>query len=149
MFGCWRRLRFWQTSGLVNRRFLEKFGTVGAVIAAAACPICFPKIALIGAAVGLGVFAPYEGYIAIAVQVLFVVAFVGQILTFSRHRNAWLLLLSGAATVLVFIAYYVLGSSLVLEIALVCLVIASVWQMIELKRCAKCESRQKQASQSN
>jgi len=49
----------------------EKFGTVGAVLAALACPICFPKVALVGAAVGLGVFAPYEGYIALAVQALF------------------------------------------------------------------------------
>jgi mercuric ion transport protein len=124
----------------VNRTLVEKFGTVGAIIAAAACPICFPKIALVGAAVGLGVFAPYEGYIAVAVQVLFVLAFIGQALTYPRHKNLWLLILSGATTALVFIAYYVLGSTLALEIALVGLAVSSVWQMIELKRCAKCAS---------
>jgi mercuric ion transport protein len=122
----------------MNRDRVEKFGTVGAVIAAAACPICFPKVALIGAAVGLGMFAPYEAYIAVAVQALFVLAFVGQTLSFRRHRNFWLLLLSATTTGLVFVAYYGLKSSLALQVALAGLVIASVWQMIELKRSAKC-----------
>jgi hypothetical protein len=41
----------------MQRAFVEKFGSIGAIIAAAACPICFPKLALIGSAVGLGVLA--------------------------------------------------------------------------------------------
>jgi len=40
---------------VVKRRFLEKVGSIGAVIGALACPICFPKIAIVGAAIGLGV----------------------------------------------------------------------------------------------
>lgn len=120
------------------RAFLDRFGTAGAVVAALACPICFPKLALIGAAVGLGVFAPYERYVALGVQVLFVVAFIGQILAFRRHRNRWLLALSAVTTVLLFVGYYVAPSSILLQISLAGLVVASIWLAVELRRCAKC-----------
>ena len=36
-------------------KFGEKFGTPAAVFAAASCPVCFPKIALVGASVWLPV----------------------------------------------------------------------------------------------
>jgi len=117
---------------------LEKVGTSGAILAALACPICFPKLALIGAALGLGVFAPYEGYVALAVQALFVVAFAGQWLAFRRHRNRWLLVLSGVATLLLFVGFYVFPSAVLLQIALAGLAAASVWLVVESRRCAKC-----------
>jgi mercuric ion transport protein len=118
--------------------WLEKGGTGGAVLAALACPICFPKLALIGAAVGFGAFAPYERYIALGVQALFVVAFVGQVLAFRVHRNRWLLGLAAATTLTLFVGYYVVPSSILLQIALLGLVVSSVWHVIEVKRCAKC-----------
>jgi len=122
----------------VKQPFLDRFGTAGAVVAAAACPICFPKLALVGAAVGLGVFAPFEGYVAMGVQVLFVLVFIGQLLAFRRHRNRWLLALSSATTVLLFVGYYVVPSSILLQVSLAGLVVASIWLAVELRRCAKC-----------
>jgi len=122
----------------MTRPSFEKFGSFGAVLAALACPICFPKLALVGAALGLSVLAPYEGYVAVAVQALFVVAFVGQWLTFQRHRNRWLLSLSGIATLLLFVGYYVFPSAVLLQMALLGLAAASVWLVVELRRCARC-----------
>ena len=122
----------------MTRPSLEKLGTFGAVLAALACPICFPKLAIIGVALGLGVFAPFEGYVVLAVQALFVVVFVGQWVAFRRHRNRWLLSLSAAVTLLVFIGYYVVPSAILLQIALAGLAAASVWLVVELRRCAKC-----------
>ena len=112
---------------------------MGAVLAALACPICFPKFALIGAAIGLGALAPFEGYIAIGVQVLFVLALAGQLLAYPRHRNRWLLALSIVATALMFVAYYALGSSLLLQLSLALLMAASFWLVIENRRCARRE----------
>src|SRR4051794_27635653 len=100
---------------------LEKFGSIGAMIAALACPICFPKLALIGAAIGFGSLRPFEPYIALGVQALFVVAFVGQALADRRHRNSWLLGVAGATTILLFVGYYVFPSVILLQIALVSL----------------------------
>lgn len=36
------------------KAWLEKASSIGAVVAAAACPVCFPKLALLGAVFGLG-----------------------------------------------------------------------------------------------
>jgi len=125
----------------MDRPLVEKTGTVGAVVAALACPICFPKIALIGAAIGLGALAPFEGYIALGVQVLFVLAFIGQVLSYPRHRNRWLLGVSVIATALLFVAYYGYASSLLLEASLALLVAASIWLVIENRKCARCEAQ--------
>ena len=125
----------------MDRSIFEKFGTVGVVVAAAACPICFPKIALVGAAVGFGIFAPFESYIAVGVQVLFALAFVGQVLAFPRHRNRWLLTFSAATTALLFAGYYQFPSSILLQVSLAGLVAASIWLAVESRRCAKCEAQ--------
>jgi len=79
---------------------LEKIGSFGALIAAAACPVCFPKLALIGALFGLGALGAYESQLFIAAQILIAVAVLGQALASLQHRKAWLLglaILSGAA----------------------------------------------------
>jgi mercuric ion transport protein len=116
----------------------EKFGTAGAVVTALACPICFPKLAAVGAALGLGIFAPYEKYVAVFVQALFVLAFIGQVLSYRTHRSKPLLGLSGLVTVLLFLGYYVIPSSILLQLALVGLVMASIWQVVAIRRCALC-----------
>lgn len=82
------------------KTWLEKLASSGAVIAAAACPVCFPKLALIGALLGLGGLGAYEGQLFLAARALVVVAMVGHGLSYLRHRNAWLLggaIASGAA----------------------------------------------------
>jgi mercuric ion transport protein len=122
----------------MNSPLVEKFGTFGAFLFALACPICFPKLVVVGAALGLGAFAPYEGYLALAVQALFVVALIGQIFAYRTHRKWTLVALSGAATATLFAGYYVVPSSTLIQVALAGLVAASVWQIVALKRCEKC-----------
>jgi hypothetical protein len=122
----------------MDRSFIEKFGTGGALIAALACPICFPKFALIGAALGLGVFAPYEGWVALLVQALFILALIGQLFAYRVHKNKWLLSLAIVTTALLFVGYYVIPSSILLQVSLIGLIAGSVWQVLEMRRCAKC-----------
>jgi len=101
----------------VQTKIIEKVGSIGAIMGALACPICFPKLALVGLAVGLGVLAPYEGYMAKGVQVLFVVALIGQIAAYRQHQNRWLLSLSGLSTALLFSGYCIVPSSLLLQLS--------------------------------
>jgi mercuric ion transport protein len=91
-------------------KHLEKVGSIGAIVAAAACPICFPKLALLGGLVGLGALSAYEAQLVIAAQVLVLVALVGHGLAYRQHRKRWLLgtaLVSGLA---VFAGLYFIGS---------------------------------------
>src|SRR5919198_5278867 len=94
-------------SGMPKLKSLpEKLGSAGAVIAAAACPVCFPKLALIGALFGLGAFGAYESQFFIAAQALVVVAVLGHALSYLRHRNAWLLAAAVASGAAVFAGLY-------------------------------------------
>jgi mercuric ion transport protein len=107
------------------KSWLEKSGSIGALVAAAACPVCFPKLALIGALFGLGAFGAYESQFFIAAQALVVVALIGQALSYLRHRNGWLLgaaLASGAA---VFAGLYWVGSEALVYAGFAGLVIVS------------------------
>jgi hypothetical protein len=63
---------------------------------------------------------------------------MGQVLAYRSHRNKWLVSFAAPVTTLMFIAYYVIPSSILLQIALLGLVAASIWQVIEARRCAKC-----------
>ena len=85
---------------------LDKLGGVGAVVAAAACPVCFPKLALIGALFGLGGFAAYEAQIVIAAQLLVLLALIGHALAYRQHRNRWLLGVALASALAFFVGLY-------------------------------------------
>jgi hypothetical protein len=133
---------------------LEKLGSVGAVIAAAACPICFPKLALIGAVFGLGALSAYEYQFLIAAQILVVLAVAGHVLSYRRHGNAWLLgsALAGAAAA--FTGLYLAGSELLVYAGFAVLVAAStadLWKRLRRRpvleseiTCPQCGARRKE-----
>jgi hypothetical protein len=119
--------------------WLERAGTFGAALAAAACPVCFPKFALLGTVLGLGAFAPYEGALIVVVLILAAAAWAGHVAAWRRHRKRVLLALATAATALLYVGYFVAGSPLLMQGSLVALAGASVWLGFELRRCARCE----------
>jgi MerC mercury resistance protein len=140
---------------------LEEIGSIGAVVAAAACPICFPKLALIGALFGLGAFSAYEYQFLIAALVLVGLAAAGHLLSYRRHRNRWLLGSALAGASAVFTGLYVAGSELLVYAGLAALVAASsadLWRRIRPKAgpvldseitCPKCGVRRKERMRSD
>lgn len=120
------------------KNILEKFGSVGAIIAAAACPICFPKLALLGAVFGLGVLAPFETAFFYATQILVVMAVAGHFVSYKKHQNETIVLLASLSAVLLFISLYLLGSELLSYFAFGGLIVATVWLVYENRRCAAC-----------
>ena len=69
-------------------RAADKAGVAGTVVSAAACPACFPALASLGAAMGLGIFAQCEGLIVTTLLPLFAaVALVANALGWLRHRQ--------------------------------------------------------------
>lgn len=110
-------------------KHLEKLGSVGAVVAAAACPICFPKLAVVGGLIGLGAFSAYEAQLFIAAQLLVLVALAGHALAYRQSRNAWLFaaaLISGAG---VFGGLYAFGSEWVTYAGFAGLIAASSFDL--------------------
>lgn len=120
------------------RNKLENFGSFGAIFAAAACPICFPKLALLGAIFGFGALAKYESVFFYAAQVLIVVALIGHIISYKKVKKMPLFALAIISAILFFVSIYVFVSEILSYIALTGLVIAAVWMIVESRRCAKC-----------
>ena len=119
---------------------LEKLGTFGAIIAAILCPICFPKLALLGAVLGLGVLAPFEAWFAVAAQAFLIMSLMGHVLVFRRHRNKLILILAGFGVVLVFASLWVFYIEAAAYLGLVAVVVATIWSLIAVRKCVACES---------
>ena len=121
---------------------LEKIGSLGAVIAAAACPICFPKLALLGALFGLGALGAYESQLFIAAQVLIAVAVLGHVLAYFQHRKGWLLGLAILSGVAVFGGLYLLRSEAMIYAGFAGLVATSATDYWARFRATQASSRQ-------
>ena len=113
---------------------LDKIGAVGAVLAAAAAPCCFPLLASVGAVLGLSFlkqFAPQLGY---AIQTCVLVAVVGAFFEFRRHRQIYpLLLAAGGAIAVLAYSYPPAGSASVYS-GMAALVGAGIWNTILSRR---------------
>ena len=119
---------------------LEKFGSFGAIFAAAACPICFPKLALLGALFGLGALAPYETAFFFGSQILVVLAVVGHVISYKKHQNRKLLSLAVISAILLFVSLYAYVSEILSYLAFGGLIIATIWLILENRRCSICEN---------
>ena len=117
------------------RSKMEKFGSFGAIVAAAACPICFPKLALIGALFGFGVLIKYEVVFFYMAQLMIIFALVGHIISYKRLRNLTLLILAFISAMLFFGSLYVFTSEILSYLALTGMIAAMAWMMIEDRRC--------------
>jgi len=119
---------------------LEKFGSFGAIVAAAACPICFPKLALLGALFGLGALAPFETAFFFGAQILVVLAVIGHAVSYKKHQNWKLLSLAVISAILFFISLYAYVSEILSYLAFGGLIIATMWLIYENRRCTTCVS---------
>jgi mercuric ion transport protein len=119
---------------------LEKFGSFGAIVAAAACPICYPKLALLGALFGLGALAPFETAFFFGAQILVVVAVIGHAVSYKKHQNWKLLSLAVISAILFFISLYAYVSERLSYLAFGGLIIATMWLIYENRRCTTCVS---------
>lgn len=118
---------------------IQKLGSPGAIIAAAACPVCFPKLALAGALVGLGALARYEVYFFIATQILVLVALGGVLWTHRAMPDRRISLLAISSVVLLFASLYVIVNEYLSYLAFAGLLAAIIWQSIASRRCSVSE----------
>jgi hypothetical protein len=118
------------------RNILDKVGSIGVVIAGAAVPCCFPFLSLFGSILGLSFLAPYESAIMWVLQGLVLLALVGSVIAYRGHRKIAPLVLAILSTAAILYGinttldiYYIYGG-------MIGLLIVSVWNSIEGRRCA-------------
>ena len=115
---------------------LDKVGSIGALIAGAAVPCCFPFLSLIGSILGLSFLAPYETYVLYAMQGLVIVALIGSVIAYRGHRKIFPLILGILSTLAVLYALNTDMNVRILYPGLVGLLAVGVWNSIEARRCA-------------
>jgi mercuric ion transport protein len=117
---------------------LENYGSFGAIVAVAACPICFPKLALIGAFLGLSALSKYETFFFYGAHVLILIALVGHVISYQKVPNRTLLALAIISASLFFVSLYLIVSEMLAYTALTGLVAATIWMIVESRRCDGC-----------
>jgi mercuric ion transport protein len=90
-------------------RLADKAGLVGSVVSAAACVNCFPALASLGMAIGLGVLSPYEGlFIRILLPAFAAIALLANALGWLSHRQWPRAALGVLGPLLVLVAVFVM-----------------------------------------
>ena len=93
-------------------RLADKAGLIGSAVSAAACVNCFPALASLGTAIGLGVLNPYEGlFIRILLPVFATIALLANALGWFSHRQWPRAALGVLGPVLVLVAIFVMRAS--------------------------------------
>nr|WP_311529512.1 organomercurial transporter MerC [uncultured Ralstonia sp.] len=121
--------------GLITR-VADKAGVFGSLAAAMGCASCFPALASLGAAIGLGFLAQWEGlFITILIPVFAALALLANGLSWFSHRQ-WhraalgvigpLLVLSAA----ILIRFFGVPTAPLLYVGLAFMIGVSIWDVV-------------------
>jgi hypothetical protein len=103
-----------------------------------ACPVCFPKIAIIGSLLGLNYLADYEVYFFYAFHAFIVFIFYKQCRYFLVSKNKYIMSLSTVSTLLFFVSLYIVVNEWLSYIALAGIVAATIWSSQDKASCQQC-----------
>ena len=117
-------------------RAADKAGLLGSIVSAMGCASCFPAIASLGAAVGLGFLSQYEGlFIRILLPAFAGIALFANTLGWLNHRQWRRTAFGMIGPVLVLAAVFVMSaygerSGWLLYPGLAVMLVVSVWDLI-------------------
>jgi len=95
-------------------------------------------LAVVGTALGLGIFRPFEGWVFTLFQSMVVIATLGNLLSFAGHRRVFPLIIGLVSPALIFFALYVRFNQLFLYLGLIALAAASILSYLANRQCARC-----------
>lgn len=139
-------------------RIAEKAGALGIIVSSMACAGCFPALASLGAAIGLGFLQQYESLFVLRIIPLFaVLAFLANALGWFAHRQWRRSLLGASGPAMVFAgAFFLFGSAWMrplVYLGIVLMVGVSIWDLAwpANRRCGRgnCELPAKRGPGSN
>lgn len=119
----------------MKQSILDKLGAVGSFLAAAACPACFPLLGIVGSAVGLGVFKPFEGIVFYVFQVLVLIGLIGNVSAYFNHRKIFPLVIGVGSPILIFFSLYGIYLQWILYAGLFGMMAAAILNFSTIKRC--------------
>lgn len=120
-------------------KWLEKLGSVGAVVSAAGCSMCFPALGTLAGAIGLGFLSRWEGLFINTLLPTFawLVLLLNAIAAW-HHRNGVRAMISLVGPVLLLLSLYPLfqyrWSVYLTYAALILMVAVSIWDLLRPTR---------------
>lgn len=133
----------------VMTRVADKAGALGSIVSAMGCGACFPALASLGAALGLGFLSQFEAVFVTVLLPLFAgLALLANALGWFSHRQWHRTVLGMIGPVIVLIASFTVAEKL-LYVGLAAMVGVSIWDFVSPanRRCgpAGCEIPAKHA----
>ena len=124
----------------------DKTGALGAIVAAMGCASCFPALGALGAGIGLGFLAQFEGiFINTLLPIFASIALAANVFSFVFHRR-WVRLLAGVAgPTMVLLTLYPLWkygwSTYLFYLGLGVMLMVAIWDIVSPPRkvCSSCE----------
>ncbi len=119
----------------------DKFGSIGSFVAAAGCAACFPALGALGASIGLGALAQFEGlFINTLLPIFASIALLANLISWFRHRIWYRGLLSIAGPCMVLATLYLFWtdnwSTQMFYAGIALMMIVSLWDVIKpIKHC--------------
>lgn len=125
-------------------RIIDKFGALGTLVAGMSCPLCFPALASLGAALGLGFLTAWERlFITTLIPLFAVIALLGHAFNWYRHRR-WtrglpgvlgsLLVLAGVAPLIFGLGQYVAYKDVLFYPGVALVLGAAIWDLVRPPR---------------
>ncbi len=113
----------------------DKFGTIGAVVATMGCAMCFPALAGIGAALGMGFLSQWEGlFITTLLPIFAAISLVSNGLGWLAHRQWHRSLIGMIGPTIVLLSIYpwfqYSWRSWTLYGGLVLMVVVGIWDLV-------------------
>lgn len=116
----------------------DKLGSIGTFIAAFGMSCCLPLFAAVGSVVGLGFLARYEHEMFYVMQGAAVLAALGTLWAFRRHKNLLPVILGFASAGLILYAVNTSLNMWLIYAGMVGLVGTSILNSIFARRCGQC-----------
>ena len=117
---------------------LDKLGSVGTLIAAFGMSCCLPLFAAVGSVVGLGFLAQYEYEMFYVMQGAAVLAALGTLWAFRRHKNILPVILGFISAGLILYAVNTTLDMWLIYSGMIGLVGTSILNSIFVRRCGNC-----------
>lgn len=114
---------------------LDKTGAVGSLTAAMGCASCFPALGSLGAALGLGFLAQFEGlFINTLLPIFAAIALIANVFSYFTHR-IWYRTLAGiSGPIMVLLTMFPLWtynwSTYLLYFGIGLMIVVSLWDII-------------------
>lgn len=122
-------------------------GSLGAIVAAMGCASCFPAIAALGASLGLGFLAQFEGlFINTLLPIFATIALAANVIAWFSHRRLLRMLAGIAGPSMVLATLYLFWtdnwSTYLFYAGLAVMLAVSIWDIVSPPRrvCASCET---------